>query len=90
MEKMGVKTWNERDFVDKLLPMAKLMATIPTFSPPKPSMLQDMENKRPTEIDYINGALIKKEEALGVPTPANKIMLSLVKTMEAKNLKKEE
>jgi 2-dehydropantoate 2-reductase len=48
----------------------------------KPSMLQDIEAKRQTEIDYINGKIIEYGERAGVPTPYNKALRSLVKALE--------
>lgn len=46
------------------------------------SMLQDMRNNRPTEIDYINGAIIRYGESMGIPTPINKALHLIVKAME--------
>ena len=48
----------------------------------KPSMLQDIEAKRPTEIDYINGKIIEYGERAGVATPFNTTLRSLVKALE--------
>ena len=48
----------------------------------KPSMLQDIEAKRQTEIDYINGKIIEYGERAGVLTPYNKTLHSLVKALE--------
>jgi 2-dehydropantoate 2-reductase len=45
-------------------------------------MLQDMERGRPTEIDAINGAVVREGERLGVPTPYNRALLQLVKARE--------
>ena len=50
----------------------------------KPSMLVDIEMKRRTEIDFINGKIIEYGEQAGVETPYNSTVLSLVKGMEAK------
>jgi 2-dehydropantoate 2-reductase len=52
----------------------------------KASMLQDIEAKRRTEIDAINGAIVKKGEELGVPTPVNRALTGLVKIEESKYL----
>jgi 2-dehydropantoate 2-reductase len=49
----------------------------------KPSMLQDIEAKRQTEIDYINGKIIEYGERAGVATPYNSTLRSLVKALEA-------
>jgi 2-dehydropantoate 2-reductase len=48
----------------------------------KPSMLQDIERDRPTEIDAINGAVVREGARLGVPTPYNQALLLLVKARE--------
>jgi 2-dehydropantoate 2-reductase len=45
-------------------------------------MLQDMERGRPTEIDAINGAIVREGARLGVPVPFNKALLLLVKARE--------
>ena len=47
-----------------------------------PSMLQDMENGRPTEIDYLNGAIVKKAEEHQIPVPTNRLITHLIKMME--------
>ena len=49
----------------------------------KPSMLQDIEAKRQTEIDYINGKIIEYGERAGVLTPYNTTLRCLVKALEA-------
>lgn len=46
------------------------------------SMQQDMMLGRPTEIDYINGFVVKKGLLLGVPTPTNLAIVDLVKMKE--------
>jgi 2-dehydropantoate 2-reductase len=48
----------------------------------KPSMLQDVERGRPTEIEAINGAVVREGRRLGVPTPYNQALLLLVKARE--------
>jgi len=48
----------------------------------RPSMLLDVENKRRTEIDSINGAVIARAESLGVPAPLNGALFALVKGLE--------
>jgi len=49
----------------------------------KASMLQDIERDRPTEIDYMNGYVVQKGGALGIPTPLNSQIVRLVKELEA-------
>lgn len=53
----------------------------------KPSMLQDIEAGRRTEIDYINGKIIEYGAQVGVPTPYNRMIRGLVKSIEAKAVK---
>jgi 2-dehydropantoate 2-reductase len=48
----------------------------------KPSMLMDIEAKRRTEIDYINGKFVEYGKKAGVSTPYNSIMRSLIKGIE--------
>jgi 2-dehydropantoate 2-reductase len=48
----------------------------------KASMLQDVEARRETEIDYLNGGLVRFGLELGVPTPLNEAILALVKGLE--------
>jgi 2-dehydropantoate 2-reductase len=48
------------------------------------STAQDLARGKPTEIDHLNGLVVRKGEALGVPTPANRILLALVKLLEEK------
>lgn len=50
--------------------------------PSKPSMLQDMERGRPTEVDAINGAVVREGARVGVPTPYNLALLHLVRARE--------
>ena len=49
----------------------------------KASMLQDVEARRPTEIDYLNGGIVRFGERHGVPTPLNAAIWALVKGLEA-------
>ena len=42
------------------------------------SMLQDISRQRRTEIEVINGAVVREGEALGVPVPVNKVLAGLV------------
>lgn len=44
------------------------------------SMLQDVNADRPTEIDYINGYIVKRGEELGVHTPLHEFLVRQVKS----------
>jgi 2-dehydropantoate 2-reductase len=48
----------------------------------KASMLQDVEARRPTEIDYLNGGIVRFGEEHCVPTPLNRAIWALVKALE--------
>jgi 2-dehydropantoate 2-reductase len=48
----------------------------------KASMLQDVEARRQTEIDYLNGGIVRFGEQRGIPTPLNRAILALVKGVE--------
>jgi 2-dehydropantoate 2-reductase len=48
-----------------------------------PSMLEDVEARRPTEVDQITGALVREAERLGVDVPLQTAMYRLVKAREA-------
>ena len=50
----------------------------------KPSMLQDVEAGRRTEIDYINGKIVDYGVQAGYPTPYNTMIRGLVKALEPK------
>jgi 2-dehydropantoate 2-reductase len=52
-------------------------------APNRSSMLQDIERKRPTEIDSINGAIVRRGRALGVATPENARMLDEIRRRSA-------
>ena len=49
----------------------------------RPSMLQHVQSGRPTEIDALNGALVKRATVLGIPVPANEMIVFAVKAIEA-------
>ncbi len=48
----------------------------------KPSMLIDIEHKRPTEVDFMTGAIAKYGEKYKIPTPVNSTFTRLIKTIE--------
>jgi 2-dehydropantoate 2-reductase len=48
-----------------------------------PSMLEDVEARRPTELESINGALVREALRLGVPVPLQTALYRLVKAREA-------
>ena len=46
------------------------------------STAQDLARKKKTEIEHLNGFVVRKGEALGVRTPVNGVLLALVRTLE--------
>ena len=48
----------------------------------KASMLQDVEARRATEIDFLNGGIVRFGDEHGVPTPLNRAIWALVKGLE--------
>ena len=47
------------------------------------SMGQDVDHRRPTEINAINGFVVRAAEGMGIAAPVNQTLTALVKTMEA-------
>ena len=48
-----------------------------------PSMLDDVRSRRPTEVDFITGSLVREAERFAVPVPLHTAMYRLVKAREA-------
>jgi 2-dehydropantoate 2-reductase len=46
------------------------------------STAQDLQRGRRTEIDHLNGYVVRRGLALGVPTPVNRTLLALVSLAE--------
>lgn len=55
---------------------------IPTTALHHASMLQDIQRGRKTEIDALNGAVLKLGEKYGIDTPVNKVIVSLLQAKE--------
>jgi 2-dehydropantoate 2-reductase len=72
----GVRTAPE--LVDNVTCIADWMPT--QYS----STAQDLQRGRPTEIDHLNGYVVQRGDALGIPVPANRVLWSLVKLVESK------
>ena len=48
----------------------------------RPSMMQHIDQGRRTEIDSLNGALVREAKALGIATPYNEAVVAVVKGLE--------
>jgi 2-dehydropantoate 2-reductase len=86
-----------QDVVDECLAVARaaritvpgdLLKSVPQIAETMPgqfsSTAQDLARGKPTEIDHLNGYVVRKGEALGVATPVNRTLLALVKLLEGR------
>jgi 2-dehydropantoate 2-reductase len=86
-----------RDVVDECLAVAKaegvrlpsdVLAAVLNIAQSMPSQYsstaQDLARGKRSEIDYLNGLVVRRGEALGIATPANRVLWSLVKLLERK------
>ena len=48
------------------------------------STAQDLMRGKPSEIDHLNGHVVRRGEALGVATPANRALWTLTRLVEAR------
>ena len=48
------------------------------------STAQDLARGKPTEIDFLNGLIVRRGHVLGIATPANQVLWALVKLLEGK------
>jgi 2-dehydropantoate 2-reductase len=49
------------------------------------STAQDLARHKPTEIDYLNGYVVRQGSVLGIATPANRVLVALVRALESIN-----
>ena len=55
---------------------------VPPTASHYPSMLRDLERNRRTEIDALNGAIVKLGEKKNIDTPVNQTIISLIRFRE--------
>ena len=48
------------------------------------STAQDLARGKRTEIDFLNGFIVRRGQALGIATPVNRALWALVKLIESK------
>lgn len=60
--------------------MERIAVTMPAQ---RSSTAQDMARRKPTEIDHLNGFVVRRGRELGIATPANQALHALVKLVEA-------
>jgi 2-dehydropantoate 2-reductase len=72
----GVRIATADALMEAALKLGDSMATATS------STEQDLSRGRPTEIDSLNGYVARRGRELGVPTPVNSTLYSLVKFLE--------
>ena len=63
-------------------PYAAVDAIAVTMPAQFSSTAQDLMRGKPTEIDHINGYVVRRGDALGVPVPLNRLLPSVVRLLE--------
>ena len=63
-------------------PVAKVMEVCAATAGNRSSMLQDIEAGKKTEINYLNGALVRYGKETGVAAPVNSFLTHLVQALE--------
>ena len=71
-------------------PLAKVEAVCEGTQNNLSSMLQDVLRKKRTEVDFINGVIVRLACELGIDVPTNRFLLDLVKTIESSYAKSAE
>lgn len=70
-------------------PMAMGRKVAISFGAATSSTSQDVERGRRTEIDSLNGVIVRRGAELGVATPVNRALWALVKLLEASNAERQ-
>jgi 2-dehydropantoate 2-reductase len=63
-------------------PLEKVKAVVEATRENRCSMGQDFDHRRRTEIDAINGAVVREAEKLAISVPYNQMITDLVKVVE--------
>jgi len=63
-------------------PIEKVRKVIEATRENRSSMGQDFDHRQKTEIDAINGAVVREAQRLGIPAPFNQAVTELVKAIE--------
>jgi 2-dehydropantoate 2-reductase len=71
-------------------PVEAGMKVARSFGAATSSTSQDIERGRRTEIDSLNGFIVRRGDELGVPTPANRALWALVKLLEASDAERQQ
>jgi 2-dehydropantoate 2-reductase len=69
------------------LPLEESRAAVAKIAVGMPQQLsstaQDMARRKPSEIDHLNGFVVRRGRTLGVATPVNQTLHALVKLVES-------
>jgi len=80
MEASGYETyWGSADEYKKVF----YGELVPNTAGHRSSTLQDIEKKIPTEIDAINGSVVRLGKKHGIKTPVNEMLVDIIKTIES-------
>ena len=63
-------------------PIEKVKAVAEATKGNRSSMGQDIDFRRKTEIDAINGAVVREAKRLGIPVPYNEVVTDLIRAIE--------
>ncbi len=63
-------------------PLARVIEVCRATADNVASMLQDVLKQRITEVEFINGAIVREGKALGISTPINQTLTSLVQAIQ--------
>jgi 2-dehydropantoate 2-reductase len=91
-----------KDLVDEAIAVAKARGVKLTYADPLAavydvaaktganfsSMLQDFQKNRQSEIDFMNGAIVREGKELGIPVPINETITRLVRTLDTLHAQK--
>lgn len=78
------KLFNYTNPIKKRISFALIPLAMKKHADLKASMLQDIEKGKPTEIDFINGIVCTYGRKTNVPTPANDMVVKIVKEISGK------
>jgi 2-dehydropantoate 2-reductase len=71
------------------LPLAAAVQAMEQIAPAMPAQLsstaQDVARRKPSEIDHLNGFVVRRGRELGIATPANQTLHALVKLVESRH-----
>jgi len=70
------------DDAERVAPVLDIMAGPEQFGKMRSSMLQDIERGRKTEVEYLNGYIVRKGRELDAATPINETIVEMVEQVE--------